>query len=184
MIDVKSTTLVPSFRALIAFKRTGDLTELMAEGAAERAVIVQHVGCELRDVTVLLAPAALAVSLKDLDRAAADPGVRRRLTRIHAIHPEAMPHAFHRHLAVDQIGHSRHGDDEWLWAGGPAAAKIIAGALEQRLVQWRSPLSDLWPVDEATIVPVHIKSTLLIEHLSALADVVDVDRNGRPYPSL
>lgn len=182
MINVRHTTLVPSYRALIALKVKGELDALATEYAAERDAVAAALDVTPDSITVALSPAARDVSAKDLERAATDNGTRRRLTRVHAIHPDVQPTAQHRVLAPAHIGYGRHGAEEILWATGEGAA-LLEAELARRHLEWRSPLNNQWPIREATTVPIGAAGQHLLEALTATGRCVDVDPNGRPYPS-
>lgn len=183
MIDVKRTTLVPSQRALEAFKDRGELDGLALEYQAERAAVAAHLGRDLEEVIVELSPSAIAIKAPELRRAAGEPEIRRRLVNIHVIHPEREPARSWRELAPDAIGISRHEDATWLWVGGMLGREVVAQTFARRRIPWAPPTSNSWPVDEATTLPVGLDLKTLLHSLGETVAVVDVDRNGRPFPT-
>lgn len=183
MIDIKHTTLVPSYRALAAFKGSGTLDALVAEAELERAVVSEHVDRRLDEVTVDLSLSALAVRPGDLERAAADPGLRRRLIGLHVIHPDPQPVAKWRELGVDEIGVGRHHDETWLWFASPSMKRWLEARMERLGVRWVTPIVEAWPVAEALVLPVGFDMKSFDVALSnAAIGRADVDPNGRPFP--
>lgn len=182
MIDVKHTTLMPSLRALTAFTVRGELDALMAEYSAERAVVAAAIGRPLEEVTVELAPAARAATARDLTKAPGAAAVRRRLVKIHAIHPQPFPVSTHRILDEHSVGVDRRDRDTWLWFAGPHAHDAIAAVLEDLRITATTPHVADWPVTDAIALGAKNSLKPLLRALAAVVPLVDVDHNGRPLP--
>lgn len=181
MIDVSATTLVPSLAALASLKRTGVLDALVTEYELERQVVAQHLECPQQHVHVVLSPASAAVSADELARAG-EFHIRARLEAIHVIATDPAPPVTWRELAPTHVGVSRHGTDTWLWVGGDAAAEILTPELVRRRIPPAHPTHEGAPVVDAVVLPIGVDVRALLRDVAALCDVVDVDRNGRPFP--
>ncbi len=184
MIDVKRTTLVPSLRALTAFKTRGELDALMVEYSTEREVVAAAISRSVDEIIVELSPAARVANERELLRAPGVPSVRRRLVSAHAIRSEPYPTSTHRVLTVDTVGIDRRVQDTWLWFAGDNAREAIAAVLAALRVSAATPQVDDWPVADAVAIGAQPSLKPLLRALAELATVVDVDHNGRPFPGV
>lgn len=182
MINLRETTLVPSLAALAALKLSGTLDDLAAEYFAEKDVVSEYLGVDPARVSVVLSPAAVAIDADALGEAR-NPAIRTRLEAIHVILPDPAPQPTWRELGPSEIGVSRHGTDTWLWAGGDPASEILTPELGRRRIPWSSPIVNERAVPEAIALRIGVDVRALVRDVAAVCVVVDVDRNGRPFPA-
>lgn len=183
MLDVKRTTLVPSLRALTAFKLRGELDLLAAEYVAERDAVARHLDRAVEDVTVELSHAVLSATADEVRAAPGKPAIRRRLVKLHALHPETFPVRAYRTLEPGVVGWGRRGDTAWLWFADQATREAMQDTLVAKRITWSTPVEEEWPVDEAIALAGAMAIKQIAAELARVATLIDVDHNGRPYPT-